>query len=270
LEASKQVLEKVELKPRPWHTYFIVFIGVTISICEYVFAYQNVTIGIALSLALALVIYSILSAFRFPDILATSAESLALIPLYILFTSSLPWFFLQQQYLLPAVYSCVLALAFWHIYRNNLSIKTIINFDRRKLLRYVLVALAIGAPLGLIEYLILRPSATAPFFNVGYLFRDTVYMVFFVGLGEELLFRGLIQTDLSNAYGWKWGLFGTSLLFAVMHMTWRSLPELGFVFLAALVLGGIYIKTKSLVCPVLLHATNNVILVAVMPYILGR
>jgi membrane protease YdiL (CAAX protease family) len=55
----------------------------------------------------------------------------------------------------------------------------------------------------------------------------------------------------------------------VMHLTWRSIPELFFVFLASLILGYIYHKTKSLVGPIMMHGTGNVILVAIMPYLIN-
>jgi membrane protease YdiL (CAAX protease family) len=47
----------------------------------------------------------------------------------------------------------------------------------------------------------------------------------------------------------------------------RSIPELGFVFIAGLILGILYLKTKSLVAPIIAHGVNNVMLVAVLPYI---
>ncbi|MBA7709571.1 hypothetical protein ES703_118492 [subsurface metagenome] len=197
------------------------------------------------------------------------AGSLALIPLYILFTSSLPWFFVNQQYLLPAVYSIILALALLHIYQNKLSLKSIFGFRKEKLLLYTLACLAIGAALGTIEYSILRPAPAFPTFEVKYLLRDMIYMFLFVGLGEELLFRGLLQIDLMKVFGVKGGLILASLMFAIMHLTWRSIPELGFVFIAGLILGFLYWKTKNLVLPTIVHGANNVMLVAVLPYILG-
>ena len=93
-------------------------------------------------------------------------------------------------------------------------------------------------------------------------------MLVFVGVGEELLFRGLIQTDLTKAFGWKWGLIGATFIFMVMHLTWRSVPELGFTFIAGLLLGYIYYRTRSLVAPIVMHGVGNVTLVAVMPYLL--
>ena len=215
-------------------------------------------------------IYIIISVLHFDYRILNCAESLTLIPLYILFTSSLPWFFINQQYLLPAVYSCILALCLWHAYQKNLSLKELFGFNKEKLLKHSLIGLAIGILLGIGEYFILHPAPAFPSFEVKYLFRDMAYMLLFVGIGEELLFRGFIQRDMAEAFGWKWALLGASLIFAVMHLTWRSIPELGFVFLGGLILGALYLKTRSLVAPIVAHGVNNVILVSVLPYIFVR
>ena len=252
-----------------WQVIFIAAIGIVITVSEYIFAYQNVAYGIVLALATVIAIYVVVSVVHFDRRIVNCAESLALIPLYILFTSSLPWFFINQQYLLPAVYSCILGLCFWHVYRHELNLKQIFGFNKKTLLKYSLIGVAIGAPLGVGEYMILQPAPAFPSFEVKYLFRDLVYMLFFVGLAEELLFRGLIQRDLARAFGWKWALFGASALFAVMHLTWRSIPELFFVFFASLIFGYLYYKTKSLVAPIVAHGIGNVFLVAVMPYLLN-
>ncbi|RJO60879.1 MAG: CPBP family intramembrane metalloprotease [Dehalococcoidia bacterium] len=257
-------------RSRRWQAWFIVAIAVTIAVCEYVFTYQNVAYGIVIALVLAMVIYFVLSALRFDENIASCAESLALIPLYILFTSSLPWFFINQQYLLPAVYSCILVLCLWYVYSHKLNLKQIFNISKQKVLKYILIGTFIGIPLGVAEYFVLRPAAAFPTFELQYFLRDFAYMLLFVGLGEELLFRGLIQQDLVKAFGWRWGLFGASFLFTVMHLTWRSIAELGFVFIAALFLGGLYLKTKSLLAPIMAHAVGNVLLVAVMPYLFGK
>jgi membrane protease YdiL (CAAX protease family) len=249
---------------------FIASICGTIAVCEYVFAYQNVAYGIVIALVLVIVIYLMLSTLRLDQRIINCGESLALIPLYILFTSSLPWFFINEQYLLPAVYSCILGLCLWHTYQKDLSLKQILGFSKKKVLKYSLIGLAIGIPTGIGEYFVLQPTPAFPGFEIKYLLRDLAYMLLFVGVAEEFLFRGLIQQDLTEAFGWKWGLFTASALFAVMHLTWRSIPELGFVFFAGLILGGLYLRTKSLVAPVVAHGVNNVMLVAVLPYVFMR
>ncbi len=237
-----------------------------ITLCEWVFVYQDVAYGIVLALFLALIIYIVVPLVKMGQPFTDCAESLVLIPLYILLTSSLPWFFLSQAFLLPAVYSVILALCAWHIYRKNTSLRDI-GLNRQKIPKYILIGILVGLPLGAGEYFIITPVPSFPTFEVRYLFRDILYMVAFVGLGEELLFRGLLQRDMTNLFGWKWGLLTASLLFMVMHLTWRSLPELGFTFGAGLIFGYLYYRTRSLTAPIVAHGAGNVVLVAVMPYL---
>ncbi len=243
----------------------VICLGITF--CEWVFAYQDVAHGIILALFLALLIYMVIPIAKLGQLFTDCAESLVLIPLYILFTSSLPWFFLSQEWLLPAVYSAVLALCAWHIYRKNISLRDI-GFKQRGLLKYILIGTLVGIPLGASEYFIITPPAAFPTFEIKYLMRDLMYMTLFVGLGEELLFRGLVQRDMMNLLGWKWGLLGASLMFGVMHLTWRSIPELGFTFFAGLMFGYLYYRTRSLTAPIIAHGVGNTVLVAVMPYLL--
>ena len=244
----------------------VICLGITF--CEWVFAYQDAAYGIILALFLALGIYLVIPVIKLGQPFTDCAESLVLIPLYILFTSSLPWFFLSQELLLPAVYSAILALCAWHIYRKNLSLREI-GFSRERLPKYILIGVLVGVPLGVVEYFIITPVAAFPTFEIKYLMRDLVYMVVFVGLGEELLFRGLVQRDMMNLLGWKWGLLGASLMFGVMHLTWRSIPELGFTFFAGLLFGYLYYRTYNLTAPIIAHGVGNTILVSVMPYLLA-
>lgn len=245
----------------------IVVIGVGITLCEWVFAYRDAAYGVILALLLALAIYIAVPILKVGSAFTDCAETLVLVPLYILFTSSLPWFFLNQELLLPAVYSAVLALCAWHVYRKKLSLREL-GFRHDKLLKYAAIGVALGAPLGAIEYFVITPVSAYPAFEIRYLLRDLAYMVFFVGIGEELLFRGLIQRDMTSLLGWKWGLLGASLLFGIMHLTWRSIPELGFTFFAGMVFGYVYYRTRSLTTPIIAHGVGNTVLVAILPYIL--
>ncbi|WP_186380822.1 CPBP family intramembrane glutamic endopeptidase [Paenibacillus xylanexedens] len=69
---------------------------------------------------------------------------------------------------------------------------------------------------------------------------------------EELLFRGLLFTTLSNKYGAWWALIISSVIFGMLH---------GGVFIATsifgLVFGFIFYKTKSLIPGIVLHMIWN-------------
>ncbi|MBN2109656.1 MAG: CPBP family intramembrane metalloprotease [Methanosarcinaceae archaeon] len=257
-------LKKIELN-RSLATLFIVIIFAAIVISEYTFVYYDAGYGIVLCLFVTIAIYIIISAVRMDDVFITAAESLALIPIYVLFTSSLPWFFIDQQFLLPAVYSIILALCFWHMYEKKIPFSRV-GFTGEKLLKYALIGVVIGFFTGQIEYLVIRPEPSFPTFELKYLFRDLIFMTLFVGVGEELLFRGLIQNDLIDAFGARMGILGQAFIFGVMHLSWRSSMELAFTFFAGLLFGILYYRTRSLTGPIALHGFNNTMLVAILPY----
>lgn len=248
------------------YVLFIISIIAGITLSQYIFVYSNISYGIVLSLLITLAIYIIISIIKMPAQLTRVAESLALIPLYVLFTSSLPWFFVQQRLLLPMVYSLILGLCFWHMYEQDIGFKEV-GIVKHNILKLAFIGIALAIPTGIIEYLILRPAPAFPAFELKYLSQDLIYMTFFVALGEELLFRGIIMNDLRRLFDFKTALLGQAFLFGIMHMTWRSLPELGFTFVAALILGYLYHRTGSLMGSIAMHSMNNTILVGVLPYL---
>lgn len=245
---------------------FLASIFAAITILEYVFVYTNVGYGIILALFLTILIYAGASIPKLETEATKAAESLALIPLYILFTSSLPWFFIKQEYLLPAVYSIILGLCFLHIYEKRINLREV-GLTQKRWLKWAIAGSVIGIPTGIIEYLVLLPEPAFPAFQLRYLLRDYVYMTLFVGLAEELLFRGMIQTDLQKVFGKHTGRISAAYIFGIMHLTWRSVPELIFTFFAGYLLGYLYNKTRSLTAPIFMHGMNNVVLVAVLPYL---
>jgi len=96
----------------------------------------------------------------------------------------------------------------------------------------------------------------------------------FVGLsfvivapGEELLYRGLVQGSLREAFGpWR-SIAGASVLFALNHVTalvatgagsgLATAVTIGLILVLSVVLGGLYERTGTLVVPVLVHGCFN-------------
>ena len=104
------------------------------------------------------------------------------------------------------------------------------------------------------------------------------FYILFVGLGEELLFRGYIQSRLNVAFGksfqffgvsWGWGVIITSMLFGFMHVLnlggfvigrWELTWWWGlWTFFSGVVLGFVREKTGSIVSPILLHGLPQAI-----------
>ena len=88
------------------------------------------------------------------------------------------------------------------------------------------------------------------------LFSNGLNIIMFVLLGpivEEILFRGFLLNRWWKKYGAEKAIVLSSIMFALMHVEVIG----GIVF--GLVLARIYVKTKSLIGPIIVHTANNVI-----------
>jgi len=80
---------------------------------------------------------------------------------------------------------------------------------------------------------------------------DIIAIALMAGIGEELLFRGVIQAGLADYVGPVWALAGASLLFGLAHAMTRA-----YFVLASLMgayLGWLYLATGNLLVPMLVH-----------------
>ena len=75
---------------------------------------------------------------------------------------------------------------------------------------------------------------------------------------EEVIFRGILLQRWSAKWGLPWGLCASSLLFGLLHVN----NPLGLT-LFGLVMGLLYIRTRSLWMPILCHALNNLAAVGI-------
>jgi len=93
--------------------------------------------------------------------------------------------------------------------------------------------------------------------NVLYL---VVTMMIFVGLTEELLFRGLLQSYMVDLMP-KWqAVHLTSLIFGLFHIGWFNPMEVLFAYSAGAVFGYLFIKMGGLTAPVVAHGFGNIVL----------
>lgn len=75
------------------------------------------------------------------------------------------------------------------------------------------------------------------------------------GVGEEILFRGVLQQVLLDRFGLLAGLLGASLLFGMVH--YLSFAYFISATLMGFILGGLYLLTDSLLAAVIAHAVYD-------------
>lgn len=80
------------------------------------------------------------------------------------------------------------------------------------------------------------------------------------GISEELIFRGYILSRLSLFFPDKhWPVFISALIFTSVHLAYKNLGEVLFVFLFALVFGYHYQKYRNLTVLMIVHFITDLI-----------
>ncbi len=131
-------------------------------------------------------------------------------------------------------------------------------------------------PMALVLFLVPR-SSWPPLRNLDQVAQDLIVPIFercnpvelaliaaFAGLGEEMLFRGLIQPALALAVGSVPALLLTSLAFGALHPITRA-----YVVLAALIgiyLGILQLITGNLLVPIIAHAVYDFVALIYLVY----
>jgi len=104
-----------------------------------------------------------------------------------------------------------------------------------------------------------------------------LYQLLYVAVAEEIFFRGFILGNLLRLrpYGfsscpWRWQMIVVLIsasIFALIHVFLSENLLSGLTFFPGLILGWLFVRTRSLLAPILFHALAN-IFYALLPLIL--
>jgi membrane protease YdiL (CAAX protease family) len=86
-------------------------------------------------------------------------------------------------------------------------------------------------------------------------------LVIVAPFGEEVLFRGGVMGGFLKRYSWKKAILASAAIFALAHV---NPYQLFSAFTAGLMMGTIYLKTRSLWPCVFMHGVNNLMCWAMM------
>ncbi len=89
----------------------------------------------------------------------------------------------------------------------------------------------------------------------------------FVGIYEELWFRGFLITRLSRIYQDKWFLvIVSSFLFAIAHL-YQSWFNVVIIFFLGIVFGHLFLSRRSLISPIVVHTGFDIVSMFAAKYI---
>ena len=140
------------------------------------------------------------------------------------------------------------------------------------------VAATVGlfAVLALLTYLIQQFGLTATEHSVAEAGRENPELllpliplsVLVTGPAEEFLYRGVVQTRLTEAFDARVAVFLAALVFSIVHvpayglgsgLDWSLATTLGVLFVLGAVLGTVYEVTDNLVVPAIAHGIYNAV-----------
>lgn len=205
-------------------------------------------------------------------------QAFSLVSLLRILNIGMPVFFDMTIYWLPFIYAPILLVGFMiasmEFANGPQTLRSILSLASSKLREanlktislYLLVGLGLGFVLGYIEYQILQPERLIPDLTIGSLVLLGVVMFLFVGLGEELVFRYLLQDRLKTVLGATIAVILASGIFTIMHSGYSNPVYLIYVLFVGFIFGISYEKTRSLLFVTLLHGAINFFLFSVFPY----
>jgi uncharacterized protein len=193
-------------------------------------------------------------------------QAFILLPILRLVNLSMPIFFETNLYSFVFIYIPMTIPA------TIISIHQKIPGERkRNLLKKMRIYLPFSVLAGLIfaemEYSLIQTRPLIPDLSLVHLLELTIIMIFVVGLIEEFIFRGIIQTRLEESFGPAGGILLASLLFGIMHSSYGTLYEIAYTFLAGGILGYFFYRTRSLSLVVMIHGFINIFLFGLIPHL---
>ncbi len=224
----------------------------------------NPPVGIALH-GIALIALILHGALNGKHLSGNFLLTLSIIPLIRLLNLAMPLQPFQQIYWYMIVGIPLFAASFT-IARIGKINRKMIGLTGKKLLLQVLIGLS-GIGLGYLEYKILHPRALVAYFSLATIWLPAIILLIFTGLLEEIIFRGLLQYNAERVLG-KVGIIYSSLVFTVLHLGYRSIIDLAFVFGVAMFFALIVRRSGSIWGVTLAHGLINITIFLVFPFFL--
>jgi LysM repeat protein/membrane protease YdiL (CAAX protease family) len=128
-----------------------------------------------------------------------------------------------------------------------------------------LIALS-GLGFGVAEYFILRPKPLIDELSWHSAALPALILLVGTGFNEEFVFRGVMQSASRQALG-KLSILYVAVVFAVLHLGYKSVSDVAFVFAVGLLFGWLVARTRSLLGVTLSHGITNITLYLVVPFL---
>ncbi len=235
-----------------------------LALAELVTTFSNPQLGLGLHAVLMIALFFQASISR---VRAQSRYlyTVALAPLIRILSLSMPLAGFQYPYWYALIGLPLLLAAFLVFRLTGYQLQDVGLSPRKPLLQLQIGF--IGLPLGYLEFRILKPAALVESMRLPDLLIAAFILLIFTGFLEEFIFRGLMQRASENVMG-RYGPYWISLLFAILHIGYRSYLDFTFVLFVGLIFAFIVKRTQSLWGVTFAHGLTNITLYLLMPFLI--
>jgi uncharacterized protein len=159
-------------------------------------------------------------------------------------------------------------LAVWVIARQLRLARVELGLRPGSLLPQLMLAGG-GLGIGAAQYMLIQPQPLVDAFAWSGAMLLALAALTLSGLAEELIFRGLLQSVAAPALG-RWALVYVSLLFATLHVGYRSAAVIALAFGVGLAFAYAARWSGSIVGVTLAHGLANITLFLLMPFLVRQ
>lgn len=236
-----------------------------ITAAEIITAYYNPLYGIACHVVL-LVALLLHASLAYKQEINLVYLSLSLAPIIRIMSLSMPlngiplvyWYLIIS---LPLFAAATIVMRFAGFKPREIGL-TVGNLPLQLLVAFI------GLPLGLMEYLILKPTPLVTELTFQYVWLPSLILLVSTGFLEEFIFRGVMYRAAVETLGKWYSIIYISYIFGVLHITHRTPEDLIFVFTVALLFSIAVGFFRSLLGVSLAHGLTNIGLYIIWPYLL--
>jgi len=245
--------------------FFIWFYAAAITIAEIVTTYYHPLYGIAWHVVL-LVALLVHASLAYKQVMNLVYLALSLAPLIRIMSLSIPLIGVPPMYWYLII-SLPLFAAAAYVMRYAGFKPRDVGLMVGNLPLQLLVAF-LGVPLGLLEYLILKPAPLVAEPTFRQVWLPALILLISTGFLEEFIFRGVMYRAAVETLGRWYSIIYISFIFGMLHIIHRSPVDLVLVFAIALLFSTIVGFFRSLLGVSLAHGLTNIGLYIIWPYLL--
>ncbi len=230
----------------------------TIAIAEFLFTYKSSSMGIMVHVII--ITAALFSPIYIKDLkLVRISQAFMLVSMLRLVNAALPLQDIYIHYQFLIIYSLLFLSCTVFIYYNFKNFGKV-GIKRENFFRNATIGIPLGIVFGMTEYLIL---GTQPLFST--FFYASISIFFILGITEEVLFRGILQTSIEDINP-TLAIVLSAIAFSIPHSIWVNPLEYLFTFYVGVVLSVLYYRTGSLIGPIVIHIVINFMLFQVIPF----